>query len=128
MEYRKSWMYGSLKWKPCFGQKVDIFLEAVEKAHTIATKNIIGILCLYMDCKNHFTWDDVAVIRSHLIVRGFVKDYTVWIHHGDTRSNYRRELDAFIDGLDAEVFSAREQFSVGGGGWATEEEASGNNG
>ena len=87
MEYMKSWMYGSLKWKPCFRQKVDIFLEAVDKAHKIATENIIGILCLYRDCKNHFAWDDVVVIRSHLIVRGFVKDYTVWIHHGETPVN-----------------------------------------
>jgi hypothetical protein len=29
-------------------------------------------------------WTDVAVIRSHLIMRGFVADYIVWIHHGET--------------------------------------------
>ena len=29
-------------------------------------------------------WTDVTIIISHLIMRGFVKDYTVWIHHGET--------------------------------------------
>ena len=29
-------------------------------------------------------WTDVTIIRSHLIMRGFVEDYTVWIHHGET--------------------------------------------
>ena len=26
----------------------------------------------------------ITIIRSHLIMRGFVEDYTVWIHHGET--------------------------------------------
>ena len=29
-------------------------------------------------------WTYVTIIRSHLIMRGFVEDYTVWIHHGET--------------------------------------------
>jgi hypothetical protein len=29
-------------------------------------------------------WIDVTIIRSHLIIQGFVKDCTVWIHHGET--------------------------------------------
>ena len=29
-------------------------------------------------------WTDVTIIRSHLIMRGFVEDCTVWIHHGET--------------------------------------------
>ena len=28
--------------------------------------------------------DRCAIIISHLIMRGFVEDYTVWIHHGET--------------------------------------------
>ena len=24
----------------------------------------------------------MTIIRPHLILRGFVEDYTVWIHHG----------------------------------------------
>ena len=29
-------------------------------------------------------WTDVTIIRSYLIMRGFVEDYTVWIHNGET--------------------------------------------
>jgi hypothetical protein len=29
-------------------------------------------------------WIDLSIIREHLIVWGFVEDYTVWIHHGET--------------------------------------------
>ena len=29
-------------------------------------------------------WTDVTIIRSHLIMRGFIEDYTVWIHYGKT--------------------------------------------
>jgi hypothetical protein len=25
----------------------------------------------------------MSTIRVHLITRGFLKDYTVWIHHGE---------------------------------------------
>jgi len=30
MEYRQSWMYGALRYKPGFHEKVDKFLEAIE--------------------------------------------------------------------------------------------------
>ena len=57
----------------------------------------------------------MTIIRSHLIMRGFVEDYTVWIHHGETiivndededeyddktlesLSQYSAELDARMD-------------------------------
>ena len=28
-------------------------------------------------------WINVIIIRSHLIMRGFVEDNIVWIHHGE---------------------------------------------
>ena len=84
MEHMKSWVYGSVRWKTDFRQEVDAFLKAAEK-HSMATKNRIKILCLCSDYKNGIAWNDVTIIRSHLILRGFVKDYTVWIHHGETQ-------------------------------------------
>ena len=54
--------------------------------------------------------NDVTAIRSHLIMRGFVKDYIVWIHHGETPINAKpgeenmedihTYIDAFIDELE----------------------------
>ena len=84
MEYRKSWMYGSLRWKPCFHEEVDKFIEAAKYHAMTLTQNKDSIICPYHDCKNHIVWRDVDIIRSHLIMRGFVEDYTVWIHHGET--------------------------------------------
>ena len=67
------------------------------------------------DCKNRMAWTYVTIIRSHLIMQGFVEDYTVWIHHGETvivkdedeeeyddetlesLSQYSAELDAQMD-------------------------------
>jgi hypothetical protein len=84
MEHKKSWMYGSLRWKTNFRQEVDVFLLEGAEKHSMATKNRIKILCSCSNCKNGIAWNDVTIIWSHLIVRGFVKDYTVWIHHGKT--------------------------------------------
>jgi hypothetical protein len=96
MEYTKSWMYSSLRWKPGFRQEVNRFLKAAEK-HSMATKTIIDILCPRSDCKNHLAWNDVTVIRSHLIVRGSVKDYTIWIHHGETPINIVPHLNQYSE-------------------------------
>ena len=60
-------------------------------------------------------WIDVTIIGSHLIMRGFIEDYTVWINYGETvivndkdeeeyddetlesLSHYSTELDARMD-------------------------------
>ena len=77
-------MYGSLRFKAGFREEVDKFIEAVEKHATTLTENNDTIICPYKDCKNRMTQTDVTIIRSHLIMQGFVEDYTVWIHHGET--------------------------------------------
>ena len=77
-------MYGSLRFKAGFREEVDKFIEAAKKHTTILTENKDTIICPCKDCKNHMVWTDVTIIRSHLIMRGFIEDYTVWIHHGET--------------------------------------------
>ena len=42
--------------------------------------------CPCFDCKNLRVFNDPTTIRSHVIVRGFVKDYMVWKQHGETDS------------------------------------------
>jgi len=76
-------MYGALRYKPSFCEKVDKFLEATENHAKTLKKNKDLIICLCRDCKNHKAIKDVTIIKSHLIMRGFVKDYTVWIHHDE---------------------------------------------
>ena len=84
MEYMNSWMYDSLRFEAGFCEEVDKFIEAAEKHATTLTENKDTIICPCKDCKNLMTWTDVSIIREHLIVRGFVEDYTVQIHHGKT--------------------------------------------
>ena len=40
--------------------------------------------CPCYDYKNLRVFSDSTTIRSHVIVRGFVKDYMVWKQHGET--------------------------------------------
>ena len=77
-------MYGSLRFKAGFCEEVDKFIEATKKHATTLKENKDIIICPCKDCKNRMAWTDVTIIRSYLIMRGFVEDYTVWIHHGET--------------------------------------------
>jgi hypothetical protein len=83
MKYRNSWMYGSLRFKVGFREKVDKFIEATEKHAATLIENKDTIICPCKDCRNLMAFPDVTTIREHLIMRGFVSDYTVWIHHGE---------------------------------------------
>ena len=76
-------MYGSLRFKVGFHEEVDKFIEAAEKYAMTLTENKDIIICPCKDCKNRMAWTNVTIIRSHLIMRWFVEDYTVWIHHGE---------------------------------------------
>jgi hypothetical protein len=94
---------------------VDKFIEAAEKHATTLTENKDAIICPCKDCKNLISWTDMTIIISYLIMRGFVKDYIVWIHHGEmvvvndddeeeddaktleSLSQYSTELDALMD-------------------------------
>ena len=108
-------MYGSLRFKAGFREEVDKFIEAATKHATTLKENKDTIICPCKDCKNRMAWTDVTIIRSHLIMRVFVEDYIVWIHHGETvivndedeeeyddetiesLSQYSAELDARMD-------------------------------
>jgi hypothetical protein len=77
-------MYGALRYKPGFREEVDKFLKAAENHAKKLKQNKNSIICPCRDCKNPLAFKDVPIIGSHLIMRGFVKNYTVWIHHGET--------------------------------------------
>jgi hypothetical protein len=103
MEYRNSWMYGSLRYKAGFREEVDKFIEAAEKHAATLIENNDIILCPYRDCKNLIAFSDVSTIRPHLIMRGFVPDYTVWIHHGETMvADDNADVQEHIDDDDLE--------------------------
>ena len=84
MDYRNSWMYGSLRHDALFRDEVDKFIKAAEKHAATLKENSDTIICPCKDCKNLIAFRDVSTIKEHLIRRGFVLDYIVWIHHGET--------------------------------------------
>jgi len=62
---------------------VSKFVDAAKKhAHSERTKQI---RCPCFDCKNNIVWENTDVIKTHLIQRGFMVDYKVWIHHGEAQ-------------------------------------------
>jgi hypothetical protein len=77
-------MYGALRYKPGFRDEVDKFIKATENHAKTLKENKDSIICPCRDCKNHLAFKDVTTIRTHLIMRGFVNNYTAWIHHGET--------------------------------------------
>jgi hypothetical protein len=77
-------MYGWSRIDEGFRDEVDKFIEAAEKHALTLTHYKDTIICPCKDCKNLMAFADLNTIRSPLIMRGFVPNYTVWTHHGET--------------------------------------------
>jgi hypothetical protein len=77
-------MYGWSRINEGFYEEVDKFIKSAKKHASTLRYNKDTIICPFKDCKNRIVFADVDTIKSHLVMRGFVPDYTVWIHHGET--------------------------------------------
>jgi len=130
-------MYGALRYKPGFREEVGKFLEAIENHAKTLKENKDSIICPCRDCKNHKAFKDVTIIRSHLIMRGFVKDYTVWIHHGETvvddvdpeedDAETLGYLDQYVAELGAQMANDYLEYGGDAGGWDGNAEGGANN-
>jgi hypothetical protein len=77
-------MYNLSRLDPSYISEVHSFIDvAMKHAWKTKTKHIY---CPHMDCKNVVVFDDTNQIISHLVCRGFVKDYRVWTKHGEDSS------------------------------------------
>ncbi|WVZ57997.1 hypothetical protein U9M48_008316 [Paspalum notatum var. saurae] len=85
------WIYNWPRIERPYRDEVDKFIEAAKK--DAITKQIKRICCPCKNCKNMKIWTDPTDIRSHLIVAGFVKDYSVWIHHGEQEGPSDADVD-----------------------------------
>jgi hypothetical protein len=65
---------------PMYLQNVHQFVEEA-KRHANMQKNVIFYSCV--DCENKIAWPDSKVVQSHLIKRGFKRNYIVWTKHGE---------------------------------------------
>ena len=101
-------MYDSLRFEAPFHEEVDNFIEAAEKHAATLIDNKDIIICSYKDCENTVAFTDLSIIKEHLIRRGFVRNYTVWIHHGETMA-VDDDGDVLED--DAETLQYLSQYS-----------------
>ena len=65
-----------------FHEELNKFIQVV-KNHSRNEKTQL-MHCPCNDCKNLRVFSDPTIIKSHVMVRGFVKDYTIWNKHGET--------------------------------------------
>ena len=81
---RSFWMYNLSRLDTSYITEVQRFIDAAQN-HASRTRKT-HIHCPCMDCRNLFVSDDIQRILTHLIRRGFMKDYLIWTKHGEGRS------------------------------------------
>src|SRR5579883_1994389 len=68
------------------------------------------VCCPCRDCKNVRQFSNLEHIRSHLITRGFLKDYKIWTKHGEDGENRagvnRKEVVNEETGVDVDMAEA----------------------
>ena len=57
----------------------------------IEARSETTMYCPCLDCGNDKKYSDCELVYVHLIVRGFVPNYTCWNKHGEEGPNERRE-------------------------------------
>jgi hypothetical protein len=77
----RAWIYDLARIYSMYVENVRQFVEEVNKHANRQNKN--DIFCPYVDYENKIAWPDSKVVQSHLIKRGFKRNYTVWIKHGE---------------------------------------------
>ncbi|XP_066159855.1 uncharacterized protein [Oryza sativa Japonica Group] len=45
--------------------------------------NMRKIICSSADCKNEIAWENASKVKEHLVTRGFMDNYEIWILHGE---------------------------------------------
>ena len=72
---RSLWMYSLSRLDPSYRLEVHKFIDAARR-HACRQKTKY-IYCACIKCKNVVVFEDVEEINSHLVRRGFMKDYLI---------------------------------------------------
>jgi hypothetical protein len=94
-------MYKLSRLDPSYIPEVHRFIDAA-KNHARRTKKT-HIHCPCVDCRNVVVFDGTQQILSHLVHRGFMKDYLIWTEHGEGSSapyTTGNPANINVDGLD----------------------------
>jgi hypothetical protein len=74
-------MYDLARIDPMYLENVRQFVDEAKRHANRQNKN--DIFCHCIDYENKIAWADCKVVQSHLIKRGFKRNYTVWTKHGE---------------------------------------------
>ena len=93
-------MYNANRMDAYFRRELDKFIKVAE--NHARKENTVLIHCLCRVYENLKVFSEPTTIRSHVIVSGFVKDYTIWKKHGemDVPPPTNNPLDEIIQGDD----------------------------
>ena len=75
-------MYHAKRTDANFHGELNKFIQVAENHTRNEKTQLMHYPC--NDCKNLRVFNDSTTIRSHVMVRGFVKNYTIWKKHGET--------------------------------------------
>jgi hypothetical protein len=109
-------MYVSNQMSQCFIEWLETFLEtAVEYKKEENMSDVHYIWCSCVDCCNEKKTQDIEEIREHLLVRGFMSEYTYWMEHGEYKEVMLEDTDVGgdddVDGLDEMLRNVESDFS-----------------
>jgi hypothetical protein len=77
----RAWIYDLARIGPMYLENVHRFGKEAKRHANRQNKN--DIFCPCVDCENKIAWLDSKVVQSHLIKRGFKRNYIVWTKHGE---------------------------------------------
>jgi hypothetical protein len=107
------WMYNANRTDTYFHGELDKFIKFA-KNHVRNEKTWLTH-CPCGACKNLRIFNDPTIIRSYVLVSGFIKDYTIWKYHDETDAppptnnpldqiiqdeEFDRMFDAYVDSDD----------------------------
>jgi hypothetical protein len=86
-------MYDLARIDPIYLENVHQFVEEAERHAN--NQNKIDIFCPCVDYENKIAWPNSKVVQSHLIKRGFKRNYTIWMKHGEIDDTLH-EVDTWV--------------------------------
>ena len=98
LEMDRTWMYKARRTDAYFRGEVDKFIQAVKTYARIEKTQMIHCPC--RTCKNLRVFSNTTIIRSHVLISGFVDNYMIWNKHGEEEQPQR---DNSIDNARARV-------------------------
>ena len=74
-------MYKARRTDAYFREQLNKFIQAAENHARIEKTHLIHCLC--KPYKNMKVFSDTTIIRSHVLISGFIDHYMIWNKHGE---------------------------------------------